>query len=130
MPDVPGMGYASFPADDEQIQKRRELSDELLLFVNNAFGPDEGGPGETEAPSPPNVPGQTTKPGDETDEPPEEATEPPSIPANSNGDMPQYLLLGGLGALILIIVIAILQKRKKQDIEHTCGKTRPYALLL
>ncbi len=36
-PDVPGLGYASFPEDEAQVQKRQELADKLLLFVNETF---------------------------------------------------------------------------------------------
>ncbi len=36
-PEVPGLGYAFLPVDEMQIQKRQELSDQLLLFVNSVF---------------------------------------------------------------------------------------------
>jgi predicted alpha/beta-hydrolase family hydrolase len=37
MPEVPGVGYASFPNTDAQIEERQKLADELFRFVNEAF---------------------------------------------------------------------------------------------
>lgn len=108
-PEVPGNGYAAFPGSDEQKQKRKELADKLMIFVNEAFDKSTG---ETEAP--------TSTP--EIDEGKADApTSPPKTDEkidrtdNSNNNTTVYPLIIGLGALLLLIVIVIVNIKHKRN---------------
>ncbi len=111
-PEVPGMGYASFPVDEAQVKQRQELSDELLLFVNSVFA-DSGGevdePDESEAEVAPSAPAD-----DGTDA---SALQEPGDTSESDKDSGVLpLLLAGIGILLVlgvVITLVMIGQRKR-----------------
>lgn len=120
MPDVPGLGYASFPTDDEQIQKRQEVADKLFLFVSETFsgGADETGGDEMATPTPVPTGNETTVPSPtpesiETAAPvPEESND--SLENGGNSATRPALLIGVGVVLALVIVLCIIRARRRK----------------
>ncbi|MTI84677.1 MAG: hypothetical protein FH756_12415 [Firmicutes bacterium] len=115
-PEIPGNGYAAFPKSDEQKQKRKELADKLMTFVNEAFdkSADEADEGKTEAPI------STTeidkgKTDDSTS--PLKADETIDRIENSNGNTTIYPLMIGAGAPLLLMVIVFVSMKHKKNKE-------------
>ncbi len=108
-PVVPGLGYASMPVDEAQVQKRQELSDKLLLFANDVFAVNNDqlpAGDDTEETSPKPIDSETNKP---VAEPISETSE-----RNSASSILPWLI-AGLGILIGLavgIVFAMLRRRK------------------
>jgi dienelactone hydrolase len=109
-PDVPGQGYASFPRDDAQIEKRQELSDELLLFVKETFGVDPEESDNNKPTAPPNtenvIPSQTPGTIKPVDSMPEELIVTPENDSGFN------LLYPGIAVLIILVIISFIALMK------------------
>ncbi len=118
-PEVPGLGYASLPTDDAQIKARQELSDKLLLFVNEAFAAANG-TGGNETSAPPSAPAgaetaissQATG-GSEIAAPASE--ESGSSSGNGGGPgVPLVPLVGGGLVLVLVAALCIVSARRRK----------------
>jgi esterase/lipase len=113
-PDVPSQGYASFPKDDTQIEKRQELSDKLLLFVKETFGNDLEESNNTNKPTAqPNIgnaiPSQTPGTIEPVDPIQEELI---GNPKNNSGFKLLYVGIAVLIILVIITFIVLMRQRK------------------
>jgi dienelactone hydrolase len=103
-PEVPGVGYSKFPENEENKQKRFELADKLMLFVDGAFSKnkDEADRAETEThvSTTENDKGKT-----DTSRYSPEGDEPNDRTENSSGKTAIYPLMIGGGVLALLMVV-------------------------
>lgn len=114
-PEVPGVGYAALPKNDEQIQKREELADKLMSFVNEAFDKSADGTtdeGKTEAPI---STSEIDKDKTDTSTSPPKADEIVDPNGNSSRNTTIYPLLVGAGALLLLIVIVLVNVKHRKN---------------
>lgn len=117
-PEVPGVGYASLPENDEQKQKRQDLADRLMLFVNNAFDKsgDKTDEGVTEAPvSDDGTTISKTDPDNAgTPTSPSKTNGRDAHTENSNGNNSINPFIIGGGILLLLILIAVINRKYKR----------------
>lgn len=113
-PEVPGVGYAALPQNDEQIQKRKELADKLMTFVNEAFDKSADGTddGKTEAPI---STSEIDKGKTDTSTTPPKADEIIERTENSNGNTAIYPIMVGAGVLVLLMVIVLVNVKHRKN---------------
>lgn len=105
---------------EEQKQERRELADNLMRFVDHAFGNgiDKSSNGESDVPVSVPIPDNSemntsASIPDNNKTPTPKPKEPGNISENANDGAPKYSLLIGL-ALLFTVTIATTVKRKKR----------------
>lgn len=115
-PDVPGVGYAALPKDDEQKQKRKELADKLMLFVNEAFGKSADDTFTSTTNEPTNEATITTSP--KASLPDETAKAPVNTPANKKAAITTPWLIGAIIILIVLFLAMLKIMKKTKRSEH------------
>lgn len=119
MPDVPGLGYTSFPADEEQIRKRQELSDELMVFVNETFDNSDNEAGKSEDPTQTlkpnnNQPGPTPPSGVNSPMPAQVPAE-TSTPADDDKSVSVFVWPVIIASLLCIVIVVFRQAKNGKD---------------
>jgi pimeloyl-ACP methyl ester carboxylesterase len=116
-PEVPGMGYASFPRDDAQVRKRQELSDALLLFVDETFGSSAGWSDTSEATTPPSTGTSASSQTPDASNPGEPVLEEPGNLSQSDSGINVLFIVIGTVLVVLvaasITLLVILRQRKR-----------------
>ncbi len=93
---------------EEQKQERRQLADDLMRFVIDAFGDNEVITEPTEEPdNDVNISETSPAPSSGETDSPTPTTESSNVPDENNGHMLLYALSGGFAVLILIIVMVV-----------------------